>query len=79
VFTILDFDEDHPAGSNVNDILLFLDSVDDTKKFNVSKLSEIYHHLKFSAIPQNDSLQFEIIGRITDKGEFKDTTELVIL
>lgn len=79
VFTIYDFDEEHPAGSNVNDILLFLDSMGDTKTLNINELSSISHYFKFSAIPQNDSLQFEISGRITNEEDFNLKTELVVL
>ncbi len=79
VFTIYDFDEEHPAGSNVNDILLSLDSMGDTERVNIDELSAEYHSFKFSAIPQNDTLQFEITGRITNEPVFTVKTELVIL
>ena len=79
VFTIYDFDEKHPAGSNVNDILLYLDSMGKTKEVDINKLSSIDHNFKFSAIPENDSLQFIVTGRITNEGEFNLKTELVIL
>lgn len=79
VITIYDFNEEHPAGSNVNDILLFLDGMGDTKIININELSSDTHYFKFSAIPQNDSLQFEISGRITNEKNFNLTTKLIII
>jgi hypothetical protein len=79
VFTIYDFDEAHPAGSNINDILLFLDTRGNTTDLNINELSSEYHSFKFSAIPQNDSLQFEISGRIINEKSFNLKTELVVL
>lgn len=79
VFTIYDFDEQHLAGSNVNDILLFLDPMGGTKRLNINELSSDSHVFKFSAIPQNDSLQFEISGRITNEKNFNQKTKLIIL
>lgn len=79
VYTVFDFDEKHQAGSNVNDILLSLDDMGDTENNNIHELSAISHNFKFSAIPQNDSLQFEVSGRITDEYQFQLKTELVII
>jgi hypothetical protein len=79
VITIYDFDEEHPGGSNVNDILLFLNGMGETKELNINKLSTEYHHFKFSKVPKNDSLQFEISGRIIDEGNFKLKTKLEIV
>jgi len=79
VFTIYDFNEEHPAGSNVNDILLLLDGMGDTKIVNINQISSIDHHFKFSEVPQNDSLQFEISGRITNEKNFTLKTKLIIL
>lgn len=77
--TLYDFDADHLAGSNINDILLFLDGMGKTHEVEISSLSDVTHFFKFSAIPQNDSLQFEITGRITGENNFSEKTELVIL
>jgi len=76
--TLYDFDADHPAGSNINDILLFL-GMGKTHEVEISSLSDVTHFFKFSVIPQNDSLQFEITGRITGEYNFSEKTELVIL
>jgi hypothetical protein len=77
--TLYDFDAQHPAGSNINDILLFLDYMGKTREVEISSLSDVTHYFKFSAVPQNDSLQFEITGRITGENNFSEKTELVIL
>ncbi len=77
--TLYYFDSQHPAGSNINDILLFLDGMGKTREVEISSLSDIAHFFKFSVIPQNDSLQFEISGRITGEHNFSEKTELVIL
>jgi hypothetical protein len=80
VYTVYDFDSDHPAGSKVNDILLFLDGMfGETSEININETSSALHNYKFSAVPQNDSIQFEITGRITNKGNFNKKTQLVIL
>ncbi len=79
VTTVFDFDDNHLAGSNINDILLYLDDFGETYELNVNEVSSISNHFKFSIEPQNDSLQFKISGRITEKGKFIKTTELVIL
>lgn len=79
VFTVYDFDENHPAGSNINDILLFLDGFGQTFEVNINDLSSTSHYLKFSNIPENDSLKFKVTGRITKEGLFSKETELVIL
>lgn len=79
IITLYDFDTNHPAGSNVNDILLSLDSMGKTSKIDVNSLSSVFLDFKFASIPQNDSLQFQITGRITDEGDFIAKTELVIL
>lgn len=77
--TIFDFDSNHPAGSNINDILLQLDYMGKTKEVEISSLSAFEHHFKFEAVPQNDSIQFEVTGRITGEGKFELQTDLVIL
>lgn len=77
--TLYDFDANHPALSNVNDVLKFLDYMGKTGTVNVNGLSAFEHFFKFSAVPQNDSLQFEVTGRITDVGKFKALTDLVIM
>jgi hypothetical protein len=79
IITLYDFDADHLAGSNVNDILLFLDGMGKIHKVEIKSLSDVSHFFKFSTFPQNDSLQFEITGRITEEGKFIKRTELVIL
>lgn len=78
LITLYDFDTNHPAGSNVNDILLNLDPMGKTSEININSLSTIELFLKIASIPQNDSLQFQITGRITDEGDFTAKTELVI-
>jgi len=50
-----------------------------THEVEISSLSDVTHFFKFSAIPQNDSLQFEITGRITGENNFSKKTKLVIL
>ncbi len=79
VFTICDFDANHTAGSNINDILLHLNAIGETSVIDINKLSSSMHYLKFSSVPDNDSLQFRITGRITEIGPFISTTELVVL
>ncbi len=79
IITLYDFDTDHLKGSNINDMLLFLDGMGKTHKVEISSLSDVTHIFKLSAIPQNDSLQFEITGRITGENNFSEKTELVIL
>lgn len=79
VFTIYDFDEDHPAGSNINDILLYLDDMGETSALDINALYSIRHSLKFSVVPKNDSLKFKVTGRITEEGVFHEETELIIL
>lgn len=79
VFTIFDFDENHLAGSNINDILLYLDGLGQTAELDINDLFSIYHSLKFSTLPENDSLKFKVTGRITEEGLFSQETELVVL
>lgn len=79
VITVYDFDNNHPAGSNVNDILFDLNSFGETSEITIGERASILHNYKFSEIPQNDSLQFQISGRIVTKGNFTKTTELIIL
>jgi len=79
IITLYDFDSIHPAGSNVNDILLHQNSMSVTSVLDINKLSSTMHFLKLSTVPQNDSLQFQITGLITDEGDFTKKTELVIL
>ena len=79
VITIYDFDDNHPAGNNINDILLYLDDMGETFDLPINGLTSVSHTLKFSTIPQNDSLQFEVSGRITGEGVFTKKTDLVIL
>lgn len=79
VYTIYDFDENHPAGSNINDILLYLDGMGETSELNITDLYSVFHTLKFSTVPENDSLKFRVTGRIIDERLFSKETELVIL
>jgi len=79
IFTLYDFDADHPAGSKINDILLHLNTMGETAVLDISVLSTTMLFLKFQTIPTNDSLQFKITGRITDVGTFIANTELVVL
>ena len=78
VITLFDFDTNHPAGSKVHDILLHLNSMGETHEMNINSLSSTMFLFKFSTVPQNDSVQFEITGIITNEGEFKARTNLVI-
>jgi hypothetical protein len=79
IFTLYDFDANHPAGSNINDILLHLDDMGETTEIEIRNLSTTMLFLKFSTLPNNDSLQFKITGRITDNGTFISQTELVVI
>jgi hypothetical protein len=79
VFTLYNFDAEHPANSSVNDILQSLDYMGETHQVNINDLSDIDIFLKFSGIPQNDTLRFRITGRITGKGSFSEKTQFVIL
>lgn len=79
VITLYDFDANHLAGSNVNNILLHQNSMGKTTVLDINKLLSTMHFFKLSAVPQNDSLQFEITGLITDEGIFTQKTELIIL
>jgi hypothetical protein len=79
VFTLYNFDAEHPANSSVNDILLSLDYMGNTHQVDINDLSDIDILLKFSGIPQNDTLQFCITGRISGKGSFSEKTQFVIL
>lgn len=79
IVTVYDFDNNHLAGSLVNDLLLYVDNFGITSTINVQETEAIFHFYKFSKIPENDSLQFKISGRITNEGFFEKTTNLVIL
>ena len=79
VYTVYDFDENHPAGSKVNDILLCISSMGETSTCIINELSDISHYFKFSVTPTGDSLQFEIRGRITGEHSFDQKTDLVII
>lgn len=79
ISTIYNFNNNYPAGSNINNLLLHLDRNGETSNININDASSTFHYFKFSEAPTNDSLQFNISGRITDKGSFIKTTELVIL
>lgn len=79
VVTLYNFNEEHPANSSVNDILRSLDHMGKTLQVDINDLSVIEIYLKFSEIPQNDTLQFRITGRITCKGSFSEKTQLIIL
>ena len=79
VITIYDFDDEHPAGSPINDLLLYLNDMGETAELPINELYSTFHIFKFSAIPQNDSLQFEVSGRITGEGVFTQKTTLVVL
>lgn len=79
IITLFDFDSIHPAGSNINDILLHQNSMGVTSALDINKLSSTMHFLKLSTVPQNDTLQFQITGRISNEGDFTTKTELVIL
>lgn len=79
IYTVYDYDLNHPAGSNINDILLYLDGMGETSAIDVNQVSSISNYFKFSAAPQHDSLQFKISGRITEKENFVKTTALIVL
>ncbi|MDW5290573.1 hypothetical protein [Formosa sp. PL04] len=79
VITIYNFDINHPAGSSVNDILLYLNDFGETSEYNINQASAVSHFYKFAVVPENDSLQFKISGRIINKSHFIKNTELVIL
>lgn len=79
IITLYNFDAKHPAGSNVNDILLSQNPLGGYSALGINKLSSTMHFLRFSAVPQNDSLQFKITGLLTNEGGFTAKTELVIL
>jgi hypothetical protein len=79
IFTIYDFNEEYPAGSNVNDILRSFDVRGDIIDKNINDLSSEYHIFKFTTKPQFDSLRFEVFGRITNEQNFNLTTNLIVL
>ncbi|WBL27046.1 hypothetical protein [Zunongwangia sp. HGR-M22] len=80
IFTVYDFNENYPAGSKINEMLLYLDGMGDTSIIqNLSEQKFVSLSLKFSEIPSHDTLQFRVTGRITDEGTFDEKTELVIL
>ena len=78
IITIYDFNENYPAGSNVNDLLLGQDQVGGTFPTDVGSNSSVSHSYKFSITPENDTIQFEISGRVTEKGAFTNLTDLLI-
>lgn len=81
-YTVYDFNMDHPSGSNINDILIVqLPDGDDQyleKPYNTSLVTK-GSNFRLAAVPQNDSLQFRVTGRITDEGPFEENTPLIIL
>ncbi|MDN3593740.1 hypothetical protein [Zunongwangia endophytica] len=80
IFTVYDFNENYPAGSNVNEMLLFLDHMGETSPIeDLNEQKFISLSLKFSEIPSYDTLQFRVTGRISDEGIFEENTKLVIL
>ena len=79
IFTLYNLDTDHPAGSNINDVLLHLNPMGETSEIDISKVYTTMLDLKFSSIPYYDSLQFRITGRISDEGNFEAITNLVVL
>ncbi|WAC02128.1 hypothetical protein N7U66_20520 [Lacinutrix neustonica] len=60
VMTIYDFNDIYLAGSNVNDILLGQDDLGGSYPTIINNNSSVSHTYKFSVVPENDSLQFEI-------------------
>ena len=79
VITVYDFNNDYLAGSNVNDLLLGQDGLGGTYPTEINNNSSVSHTYKFSVVPENDSLQFLISGRITNKGDFSNLTDLIII
>ena len=78
VITIFDFNENYLAGSNVNNLLLGQDGTGGTFPTDVGNNSSISHIYKFSNTPENDSIQFQISGRVIEKGVFTQLTDLII-
>ena len=81
-FTVHYFDDEHPAGSNINDLLLVLFPSDNDQMLEVQfagGLTTKGNDFKLNALPQNDSLQFIVSGRIIGEGTFSEKTQLVIL
>ena len=81
-FTVHYFDDEHPAGSNINDLLLVLFPSDNDQMLEVQfagGLTTKGNDFKLNALPQNDSLQFIVSGRIIGEGTFSEMTQLVIL
>jgi hypothetical protein len=79
-FTVFDFDNNHPASTNINNILqpgynygAILD-VFDVNSMNFTDL-----HFKFVQPPTYDTLQFEITGRLVGGKDFKILTDMIIL
>lgn len=80
IYTIYNFDDEHPANSKINDILLHLNTMGETTKVdNISDFKFIDIHFKFSEIPKFDTMQFLVTGHLTDKEDLQITTELTIL
>lgn len=80
IFTKYKFDSQHDAGSNINDILKPLDIFG--KTMNGIFIDELYffdQYFKFSMVPEADSMQFVITGRISGKGNFTTQTDLIVL
>ncbi|WP_369049535.1 hypothetical protein [Tenacibaculum sp. UWU-22] len=79
IITIYDFNNDYLAGSNVNNLLLGQDGLGGTYPTEINNNSSVSHTYKFSVVPENDSLQFLISGRIINKGNFSILTDLIII
>ncbi len=80
IFTIYDFDENHLAGSKINELLNPLDNMGETKTgVDIAGLEFITQHFKFFKSPKYDTLQFLIVGRISGEKLFQTETEIVIL
>ncbi|AZQ43946.1 hypothetical protein [Nonlabens ponticola] len=78
VFTIYDFDQNHPAGTSVNDILQKFGNPENVAGLQIIDLEDDFYRFKFLSQPQNDSIQFLIRCRITERGRTETNTQLII-
>ena len=80
VFTVFDYDNQHLAGTSVNDILKPMDiHGKTTNNVEISELFFVNQYFKFSSAPTFDSMQFIITGNISGKQKFQVQTDLIVL
>lgn len=79
VYTVYPFDNEHPAGSKVNNILQHLGNMGETASFDLEATNMTEITLKFTKLPLFDTLRFEITGRIVGGERFRIETEKVTL